>query len=93
MTPLDFAVDALATHRLTRAITRDSVPLTARPRDAIRKRWPDSAVAYLVGCDWCVSVWVGTGVAVARRVAPRAWAVAGPALASSTVAALIASRE
>jgi len=91
----------LATYRITRFITRDQLPLIARPRrwldkhwnplpsqdawesyvasppeaqqifrDAIRKNlgirsrptgWRRS-IAYLIGCAWCTSIWVGAGV-------------------------------
>jgi len=88
----DVAVDALATHRVTRAVTRDSIPITARPRDAVRRRWPDSTAAYFATCDWCVSVWAGLAVTTARALAPRAWDPIARALAASTVTGIIASR-
>jgi hypothetical protein len=90
----------LATYRLTRFITRDTLPLVSRPRRWIDKHWnpfPDEnawdayraspkrakeivqeslrelgiksrptglkrSIAYLVGCAWCTSIWVGAGV-------------------------------
>ena len=89
---LDVAVDVLATHRVTRAVTRDSVPILARPRDAVRRRWPDSQAAYLVTCDWCVSVWAGLAVAAVRTLAPTVWDPIARGLAASSVTAIIASR-
>lgn len=60
-------VDALATWRLTRAVTIDEI--NAPLRDAVHKRWPGSLAAYYVDCPHCVSTWAG--VAVATRVLPR----------------------
>lgn len=93
----------LATHRITRFITRDQLPLIARPRRWIDRHWnplPDQdawesylaspkrakdifreslwqthgiksrptgwkrSIAYLIGCAWCTSIWVGAGVSV-----------------------------
>jgi hypothetical protein len=51
----------LATARLTRLVTRDY--LTQRPRRWVQARVPES-VAYLLGCEWCSSVWIGAGVAI-----------------------------
>jgi len=91
----------MATYRITRFITRDQLPLIARPRRWIDKHWnplPDQnawesylesppeakkifldairknlgiksrptgwkrSIAYLIGCAWCTSIWVGAGV-------------------------------
>lgn len=54
-------VAALAAYRATRLVTTDRV--FDRAREAVIRRWP--SVGYGVTCDWCVSVWVGGGVAVA----------------------------
>lgn len=73
----------LATHRLTRLITRDHLPLIAIPREKL-DRWLDPpvkvdgvfleppprrplgvtgwAIAFLLGCDWCMSVWTAGGI-------------------------------
>lgn len=53
----------LATARLTRLVTDDAI--LDRPRDAIYRRSPDGALAYFVSCPWCVSMWLGAGVAAA----------------------------
>ena len=91
----------LATYRLTRFVTRDQLPLIARPRRWIDRNWnplPDQdawesylasppaaqqifrenlakmtgirsrptgwkrSIAYLIGCAWCTSIWMGAGV-------------------------------
>lgn len=96
----------LATHRLTRLAIADEIPLVKVPRDAA-VNWldPEAAgarapwggfgrsVAYLLGCPWCMSVWVGAWV-----VGLTAWLVGLPApwlvwVASSSVTGLVASWE
>lgn len=86
--------DALATARLTRLITKDSI--------TDRLRWPiirGSAQGQLpewcgefIRCPWCVGMWAAAGVIAARRFAPRAWAPISAALACSEVAGLLGSR-
>lgn len=73
---------ALATHRATRLLVEDELPLVKVPRDKVtdyfgqydqagrlvagrrlgRLGW---SIAYLVGCPWCMSVWVATGLVFA----------------------------
>lgn len=79
-----FPVYALATMRLTGLITLDEI---SRPiRDAVtvatdqRPRW--RWAGYLAQCPWCVSVWVGAGVAAA------AWAWHGHAALGWPIMAL-----
>lgn len=86
-------VDALATYRLARLLTRDSIPLFARPRDAIAARWDGRALGELVTCPWCASVYVGAGVLVARLLIPVPWSLLSLVLAWSAVAGFLSSRE
>lgn len=113
----------LATHRVTRLITRDQIPLVKIPRDAFVNRWGaptlDAAgeplprelrnvsysgrktnavmrsLAYLWECDWCASVWVGSGLAVGTNLYGHEtwWQVGLLAVAASSVTGLIAQRE
>lgn len=83
---MNFLADMLATYRLTRLITEDRI--LDGPRALIERRG-GPRLRYFVSCPWCVSIWVGAGVATARRIAPRAWAPAADALAASAVAGLI----
>lgn len=83
---------ALATARLTRLVTTDRI--THAPRRWVLSRLDDDGLlAYLVVCDWCVSVYVGAGVAAVLWAAP-AWVV-WPlyALAFSYVAGWLARGE
>lgn len=58
-------VRALATWRLTQAVTDDEI--TRPAREGVTRRWPGSRVAYLVTCRRCVSVWAGLVCAVLPR--------------------------
>ena len=87
-------VAALATARLTRLVTTDRI--LERPRVALLRRLGgDNLLAYLVVCDWCVSVYVGGAVAAAGSWAgswPWTWAPA-LALAFSYTAGYLARGE
>jgi hypothetical protein len=93
--PLPFwlLVDALATYRLSRLLTRDSLPLVQAPRDAVLARWGHSSWSELAVCPWCISVWLGAGVVAARLLAPAAWTPVALVLAYSAVTGLLASHE
>lgn len=54
---------------------------------------PPPKLASLFTCRWCLSVYLGTGVVVARRVAPRLWDPVARALALSALSALLAGLE
>jgi uncharacterized protein DUF1360 len=87
MRPLDLGVDALAAWRLTHLVVADVFPPVAKLREAVLDRYgPESAWSYLATCPYCVGVWAGVAVVVARRRAPRAWSALAEALA---VAALV----
>lgn len=65
MNALEAAASVAATHRLTRLVIEDEI---TRPiREAITDRWPESKLAYLITCPWCVSVWAGAAMTVAPR--------------------------
>jgi uncharacterized protein DUF1360 len=96
----------VATHRLTRLAVADEIPLVKVPRDAA-VNWLDPttpgarapwggfgrSVAYLLGCPWCMSIWVG-GVLVWLTAVmvglPAPWLVW---LAASSVTGWAASAE
>lgn len=93
MTWLDVVLGALATFRLTRLWTDDEI--TEDARGWLLRRLPsDGKLAYLVGCPWCISMYVGAGVAVAAWLAPSTpYTVAAAALSFSAVAGLLAAWE
>ena len=66
----DLIVDALATYRGTRLIVEDQIVEPLR-----EKIWenhpPQEGIGYLVTCPFCMSVWVGGAIALAKLAAPR----------------------
>jgi Protein of unknown function (DUF1360) len=84
----------LATARITRLITADSITEPLRKRITGRLS-EESRVVYLVHCPWCVSIYVGTVLAyLAWRWGETGWfAVATLALSASYVAGLLSVRE
>jgi Protein of unknown function (DUF1360) len=100
----------LTTHRGTRLVVQDDLPLVKIPRDRIASYFGrfDAAgnliegrqlgkvgwsIAYVLGCPWCSSVWVGGLVVWATT-----WFASVPVpvlvwLAASSVTGLIANHE
>jgi hypothetical protein len=92
---LAFLTDVLATYRLTRLITRDTITEDLRyaVTDAAltkHSRVPLKA-AELVGCPWCVSVYVAALVVAARTFIPRLWRPVALGLALSTAAGFLST--
>lgn len=104
-----FVVYAFAVARVVRLITKDQI--TMKPRNAIinrayRRRYgvrnadlvahePVPALAYLVVCPWCMSIYVGAAAApVAWFLGRSPWTfVPALALAFSYVTGFLAGRE
>jgi len=91
---LTLLVAALATARLTRLVTRDQITHPVR-RWVLARIDLHGWLAYLLTCDWCVSVWVGgAGAAAGAWVGSWSWWHApAVALAFSYVAGWLASKE
>jgi len=87
--------DALAVYRLTRAWLDDThdFPPTAALRARASEALSGTRWEALDTCAWCSSAWIGAGVLVARRVAPRAWSAASWVLAASAAAGLLRNVE
>lgn len=69
-----FVIYALATARLSVLVTEDKI--TERIRNALVRRWAgtgdaprESYRAYLLVCQWCVSVWIGAVAALVWHLA------------------------
>ena len=90
--PMWLIVDALAVHRLTRLIARDSLPPVAAARARIIARWGHSPWSELAVCSWCMSIWVAGPVIGARLLVPVPWTLLSLLLAYSTVAGTLDSR-
>lgn len=93
MTALNLVKDVLAVHRLTKLVIDDKI--TEDFREAVFERFPPDStkIGYVLTCPWCVSLWVGIGVVVARKIAPDAWDAAATALAVSSTTGLIEERR
>lgn len=94
MTALTLLLAALATARLTRLVTRDRI--TRAPRNWALRRLPDGhLLAYLLMCDWCVSVYMGAATAGAWWAwgDHRLYVAAVAALAFSHTTGWAATRE
>lgn len=62
---------ALATLRLTRLATRDTLPAMKAARDSIIRRYgKESSVAELVSCPFCASVWSAGIILGLRKAGP-----------------------
>ena len=81
MSPLLVVLLIGATIRLTRLLTTDA--LLEPGRSWTERRMP-AKVAYLVRCDWCMSVWVGFAVFTFGWYAPDTivWIASGALTAS-----------
>jgi hypothetical protein len=92
MTLLELATYALATYRLTRLITRDTI--TAPLRDRIYNHLPpeESHLGYLFTCEWCMSIWTASLLFTSSIITPVTDAVA-TVLALSAVAGLLTAYE
>jgi hypothetical protein len=57
---IDYFILALATYRLTRLVTTDTV--FERAREAVWKKFPPhkGGIGYLITCNWCASIWVAS---------------------------------
>lgn len=87
-------IAALATARITRLITRDEITHPARRR-VLKHLKPTGMLAYLIVCDWCVSVYTGSAAAALGAWGGYwPWTLAAPAaLAFSYTAGWLASKE
>jgi len=93
MSPVEFLIFALATFRATRLLTRDTIFDT--PRNAIWEKHPPHAspIGYVLTCEWCMSIWIGSLFAIWSIISPRTFGVLGLVLAASAVAGLLAAYE
>lgn len=69
-----------AAARLTRLITDDRITAPLRAL-VIRARGPESELAYLVQCPWCLGLWMSGAVTAAAFLAHGAVWFTAPALA------------
>lgn len=103
---VDAAATYRLTRLLTRDALLDGLRERVREREAPARRdvlrdsrrygvevGETGPLTYLLGCPWCSSIWVGAGVALARRSAPAVWGVAAAGLAASAATGWLSERE
>lgn len=86
----DLILGAAATARLARLVTRDSIFDT--PRLAYVRRMDSTGhpkLAELAVCPWCISVWIGFGLAIAAHRDLPGTRLVSSALAFSLAAGVI----
>jgi hypothetical protein len=98
--PVDILLVGVATHKLARRMSKDSVtsplraPFTryegvagpAELREAVRGSGLRKAVGELVSCPFCLSQWIATGFTFGLLIAPRATRWAASVFASLALA-------
>ena len=92
-TPLWLALDALAAFRITRLLTRDSLPPLRKLRETVLDRSGGSPWAVIVECPWCMGFWVACGVIATHAAIPGLWPWASAPLALSAVIGLLGEWE
>lgn len=93
MDALTLIAAALATARITRLITSDTITEPLRVR-IIRRLNAEGKLAYLIVCDWCASVYVGAAVSASWWVwgDTKAWLAVVLALSFSYAAGFLNSK-
>ena len=82
---------SLFVYRVTRLIVIDEI--LAPVRDLIwEKTKPDSQIAYLFTCSWCVSLWVALPVVFSYAFFPSMTVLVGCIFTLSAIAGLITAR-
>jgi hypothetical protein len=88
---LAFVVLSLAAYRLTRLAIDDTITEPARRR-VLERLDPHGWLTELLGCYWCLSLWVSTALVGAWLLAPTTAWVMLP-LAISSVVGLLAEHS
>ncbi len=81
--PVDFAIDTLAVARVTRLVVEDKI--TEDLRYKVIGRYQGTKLAYLVTCQYCVSVWAGLAVVLMKRLPLGRHLVKALALSQATI--------
>lgn len=89
---LDLLVDGLATYRMTKFIIDDELLADVREKFLDKHPADSTKLGYLVGCPWCISIYMGTAVVTARALAPHMWNRAAQALSFSATTGMIYER-
>lgn len=86
---LSLVLGALAVTRLSMLIVDDRLLLGLR-QWVIKKWGEESLPAYLIFCNWCMSIWIALPVMPAAVLWPNKWVISALAIpAASLVAGLL----
>lgn len=92
MTGIELVIYGLATYRLTRLITRDTI-LESFRNWVWKKRSPDkSKLGYLLTCEWCMSIYAASLLLVSSMISS-ATDIVALVLALSAIAGLLTAYE
>lgn len=88
----DLVILALATARLTRLVTTDTI--FSRLRERIWAKYPpeSSRYGYLITCNWCTSIYAATLVVSMYRIFEKPALFVSMILALSMIAGFVANR-
>jgi hypothetical protein len=88
----ELVVLGLATYRLTRLATRDTVFTSIRNKFWERFPPESSKLGYLFTCEWCLSVWVASLLFISAMISTVTVLLAVP-FALSAIAGLLTAYE
>lgn len=91
MDPFAFMLLALATHRVTRLITTDTI--FSGLREKIWNKWPPTTkFGYFFTCNWCAGLWVSAVAITCYMLVPYPTYVVSLVLAVSSVVGIISNK-
>lgn len=88
----ELTILALATYRITRLFTRDTILNTLRNRFWDRFPPESTKLGYLFTCEWCLSVWVASVIFISAMISTVTVLVVAP-FALSAIAGLLTAYE
>jgi len=93
MTALQFVLLGIATFRVTRLVTRDTV--TQPIRTLFWAKFPPekSYIGYLSTCEWCLSFWIGSVFVVSSIIIPSVTYIVATVFSVSAIAGLLTAYE
>jgi hypothetical protein len=93
MSIIEFIILGLAVFRLTRLFTRDTIVEDVRTKIWERHPPESTKVGYLLTCEWCLSIWIGSLLYLSSILMPTTTSVISTVLALSAIAGLLAAYE
>lgn len=88
----ELTILALATYRITRLFTRDTILNALRNRFWDRFPPESTKLGYLFTCEWCLSVWVASVIFISAMISTVTVLVVAP-FALSAIAGLLTAYE